>query len=64
MLPSTSAGDVVLAVLQEAVEVQVEAPLAMVQPVGETLREPVGVDFAAVVTEMLALALPTAFETV
>lgn len=64
VLPSTSAGDVVLAVLQEAVEVQVEAPLAMVQLAGETLSEPVGVDCAAVVTEMLDWAVPAAFETV
>ena len=63
-LPSTSAGDGTYAVLHEAVEVQVEAPLAMVQLPGDTLSEPEGVFCADVVTEMLSLALPTELETV
>lgn len=61
---SLSNGPVALLVVHEATEVQVEAPLAMVQLTGETLSEPVGVDCAAVVTEMLDWAVPAAFETV
>ena len=60
---SLSNGAVALFVVHEATEVQVEAPLAMVQLVGETVSEPVG-EIAGTVTYAVAVTLPEEFETV